>query len=110
MGAWYPNVGAAPAIGAAVKTQAEFSSLTPDANTVYVIVEESEETADAVYLGTRKLWPDAEPLAAPLAATGSVSGYEDMTVTELKDELDMRGLVVSGNKAELVARLEEDDA
>ena len=37
-------------------------------------------------------------------------GYEAMTVEELKDELEERGLPKSGNKAELVARLEEDDA
>lgn len=37
-------------------------------------------------------------------------GYEAMTVEELKEELEDRGLPKSGNKAELVARLEEDDA
>jgi SAP domain-containing ribonucleoprotein len=36
--------------------------------------------------------------------------YDDMTVEELKDELYNRDLPVSGNKAELVARLEEADA
>lgn len=38
------------------------------------------------------------------------SGYEDMTVAELQDLLESRGLTKSGNKAELIARLEEDDA
>lgn len=33
-----------------------------------------------------------------------------MTVAELQDLLESRGLAKSGNKAELVARLEEDDA
>lgn len=37
------------------------------------------------------------------------SMYEDMTVTELKDELDRRGLDTSGKKADLVARLEASD-
>jgi ribosomal protein L22 len=37
-------------------------------------------------------------------------GWESLKVTELQDELESRGLVKSGNKAELVARLEEDDA
>jgi hypothetical protein len=36
--------------------------------------------------------------------------YEDMTVEELQDELRARNLPVSGNKAELIARLDEDDA
>jgi ribosomal protein L22 len=37
-------------------------------------------------------------------------GWEALTVDELKDELEERGLPKSGRKAELVARLEEDDA
>jgi hypothetical protein len=36
-------------------------------------------------------------------------GYEGHTVEELKGFLAERGLPVSGNKAELVARLSEDD-
>ena len=36
--------------------------------------------------------------------------YEDMTNPELQDLLEERGLSKSGNKAELVARLAEDDA
>ena len=36
--------------------------------------------------------------------------YEDMTVEELRDELSNRGLPTSGVKAELIARLDEDDA
>lgn len=35
--------------------------------------------------------------------------YDELTVEELKDELANRELPVSGNKAELVERLEEDD-
>jgi ribosomal protein L22 len=37
-------------------------------------------------------------------------GWESLKVDELKTELEARGLPKSGNKAELVARLEEDDA
>jgi large subunit ribosomal protein L22 len=37
-------------------------------------------------------------------------GWESLKVTELQDELESRGLAKSGNKAELVARLDEDDA
>ena len=36
--------------------------------------------------------------------------YDSMTVTQLQDLLRERGLTVSGVKAELVARLEADDA
>ena len=36
--------------------------------------------------------------------------YESMTVPELRALLAERGLIVSGIKAELLARLEEDDA
>lgn len=36
--------------------------------------------------------------------------YESETVEYLKDELKKRGLPTSGNKSELVTRLEEDDA
>lgn len=35
--------------------------------------------------------------------------YDDLTVAELRDALQLRGLSSSGNKAELVARLVEDD-
>lgn len=38
------------------------------------------------------------------------AGYADMTKDELAAELESRGLAKSGNKDELVARLEEDDA
>jgi hypothetical protein len=37
-------------------------------------------------------------------------GYQSQSVDDLKDELRRRDLPVSGNKDELVARLEEDDA
>jgi large subunit ribosomal protein L22 len=37
-------------------------------------------------------------------------GWSSLKVAELQDELEARGLAKSGNKAELVARLEEDDA
>ncbi len=36
-------------------------------------------------------------------------GWESLKVAELQEELEARGLPKSGKKAELVARLEEDD-
>lgn len=36
--------------------------------------------------------------------------YDDMTVDDLKDELEDRGLPRSGSKSELIARLRDDDA
>jgi len=44
--------------------------------------------------------PEDEPLASPLGA---------MTVAELRDELAGLGLPTSGNKADLIERLEEAD-
>ncbi len=40
----------------------------------------------------------------------SAEGYDSQTKAELEAELESRGLPTSGNKAELVARLEEADA
>ena len=37
-------------------------------------------------------------------------GYEDWTAEQLRGELELRGLAKSGSKAQLVQRLEEDDA
>jgi ribosomal protein L22 len=42
--------------------------------------------------------------------TAPDEGWASLTVDELQQELEARGLKKSGNKAELVGRLEEDDA
>lgn len=68
--------------------------------------------------------PVAEALVDPVAAAmavqadepsdvdgdGTIDVYEAQTVAELQEVLRGRGLAVSGAKAELVARLHEDDA
>ncbi len=43
-------------------------------------------------------------------ATATVEGYGSMTKEELADELESRDLPKTGNKDELIARLEEADA
>ncbi len=48
-----------------------------------------------------------EEVAAELAGEGE--SYEDLSVPALQDELRTRDLSVSGNKPELIQRLEEDD-
>ena len=46
----------------------------------------------------------------PPAGEAPEGGWESLKVAELQEELEARGLPKSGKKAELVARLEEDDA
>ena len=46
----------------------------------------------------------------PPAGEAPEGGWESLKVAELSEELEARGLPKSGKKAELVARLEEDDA
>ncbi len=45
-----------------------------------------------------------------LSATESSGGYADLTVTELRVLLNERGLSLSGKKADMIERLENDDA
>ena len=53
--------------------------------------------------------PGAVALAGAPASQGAPD-YEAMTVAQLQDELAARGLPTSGLKAELVQRLQDDDA
>ena len=54
--------------------------------------------------------PPANDAGETEADEDLASDYSELTKDELKDLCEERGLAVSGNKAELVARLEEDDA
>lgn len=54
--------------------------------------------------------PGEEPPAPEDAGDGEESDYDDMSIEELKTILRARDLPVSGNKDELIARLEEDDS
>ena len=51
-----------------------------------------------------------EDAVTPPAGEAPEGGWESLKVAELQEELEARGLPKSGKKAELVARLEEDDA
>jgi uncharacterized protein YnzC (UPF0291/DUF896 family) len=53
---------------------------------------------------------DSNAEGGPAAEPEEEAAYDEWTVEELKDALRSRDLPVSGNKAELVERLAEDDA
>jgi SAP domain len=76
-----------------------------------------EEAANVISYLKQRPWLQADLDAIyearggePEAANTSGSDYSDMTVDELQDELRARDLAVSGNKDELIARLQESDA
>jgi hypothetical protein len=74
--------------------------------TVSVTVDRAAALAERGYTGYTA--PDAAP-AADSAPEAADDGYEALTVAKLTDELASRGLPTSGNKADLVARLLDDD-
>lgn len=79
-------------------TQDEAEQVASDA-----VVTEPEPEIEVV--------PESEPeVEVALEPEVIDTSYESMTVTQLQDILRERGLTVSGIKAELIARLEADDA
>lgn len=76
--------------------------------------------ANARSFAAAGLTEDAEAAKAKIVELGGeldeeveaeteTEGYESWTNEELQAELESRGLTKSGNKAELIERLEEDD-
>ena len=53
---------------------------------------------------------EGDAVTGQLEGELEAEGYEAMTKEELSDELERRGLPKTGNKDELIARLEEADA
>jgi hypothetical protein len=59
---------------------------------------------------TKAVGPTPPPEGHVRTGDGLAAEYEDLTVDELKAELDDRGLSTDGKKAELAGRLVDDDA
>jgi SAP domain len=71
---------------------------------------EQADMSEPVELDTEYIGDVGAMEAESIVADEEVfSEYEDMTVNDLKAELSDRGLPTSGTKAELIARLEEND-
>lgn len=63
---------------------------------------QTETATDVASTGGNGLETDKE--------SDDVPPYEDWSVKDLKAECEIRGLLVSGNKSDLISRLDEDDA
>jgi len=73
------------------------------------LVEEIVEEEVTVFNPEEAAIDEEEPVEEEPVEEEPVD-YDSMTVAMLRDLLNERGLPVSGVKAELIARLEEDDA
>lgn len=76
-----------------LKKEAELQGITITAADDEFVVDETSDAGDG---GVEDDEEEAE-------------SYEDMGVEALREELGRRGLVKSGSKEQLIARLEEDD-
>ena len=54
--------------------------------------------------------PESSGPSTRMSGQNVSGGYESKTKAELEDELESRGLPKTGNKDELIARLQEADA
>jgi hypothetical protein len=70
------------------------------------VIPENEEVID---FNPEAAATDGNPFPEELA-TADTTNYESMTVVQLRAILEERALTVRGTKAELIARLEADDA
>ena len=74
-----------------------------------VISEVVPETEEVVAFNPEAAATDGNPFPEELTIVDSPD-YESMTVVQLRAILEERELTVRGKKAELIARLEEDDS
>jgi hypothetical protein len=97
---------------------AAYASATDEAvraNLAAVGAENGMYVEDGKLVDPSVVEPEVEPVEAeaePVEAVVEVEyddGYDDLTKEELQSELQDRGLPISGNKPDLVARLREDD-
>jgi hypothetical protein len=82
-----------------------------EAEDVRLTDPENEEDDDETKWSTVNTLPPAAETTPDVDEDSDEDlGYEDLSKDDLKSLLEQRDLPVSGNKAELIARLEEDDA
>jgi SAP domain len=71
--------------------------------------EKAREDALAAQAEVQETEAEVETQEVEPVAAETVGPYDDLTKTDLQDELANRRLATTGNKDELIARLEEDD-
>lgn len=74
-----------------------------------VVIEDVPKTEEVIDFNPEAAATDGNPFPEELTIVESPN-YESMTVVELRAILEERALTVRGKKAELIARLEADDA